>query len=167
MQYLKKSWSVVSKMAKSWWNLTRALESLQNLHFICSYCEKYLMFDLKKHRGVNFHNTEGWCKIWRKTDLWFGKWHGEYSKFSSEHLKVSKLALWWDVLIWRRKSLSLKSTEELCVMTLKNDAKFEKELTCHFKIDMRNWTNFDPGTWKSQKFPFKCAPFEQSIYCLS
>ena len=154
MQYLKKSWSVVSKMAKSWWNLTRALESLQNLHFICSYCEKYLMFDLKKHRGVNFHNTEGWCKIWRKTDLWFGKWHGEYSKFSSEHLKVSKLALWWDVLIWRRKSLSLKSTEELCVMTIKNDAKFEKELTCHFKIDMKNLMNFDPSTWKSQKFSF-------------
>ena len=30
--------------------------------------------------------------------------------------------------------MSLKFTEELCVMTMKNDAKFEKELTCHFKI---------------------------------
>ena len=26
-------------------------------------------------------------------------------------------------------------------MTMKNDAKFEKELTCQFKIDMRNLTN--------------------------
>ena len=26
--------------------------------FICSYCAKYLMFDLKKYRGVIFHNTE-------------------------------------------------------------------------------------------------------------
>ena len=39
--------------------------------------------------------------------------------------------------------MSLKSTEELCVMKMKNDAKFEEELTCHFKIDMRNLMNFD------------------------
>ena len=25
---------------------------------------------------------------------------------------------------------------------MKNDAKFEEELTCHFKIDLRNLTNF-------------------------
>ena len=48
--------------------------------------------------------------------------------------------------------MSLKFTGELCVMTMKNDAKFEEELTCHFKIDMRNLTNFDPSTRKSQKF---------------
>ena len=36
-------------------------------------------------------------------------------------------------------------------MTVKNDAKFDEELTCHFKIDMRNFTNFDPSTQKSQK----------------
>ena len=38
-------------------------------------CAKYLMFDLKKYREVIFHDTEGWCKNWRKTDLWFGKRH--------------------------------------------------------------------------------------------
>ena len=42
--------------------------------------------------------------------------------------------------------MSLKFTEELYVMTLKNDAKFEEELNCRFKIDMKNLTNFDPGT---------------------
>ena len=35
---------------------------------------------------------------------------------------------------------------ELCVMTMKNDAKTEEELTCQFKIDLRNLTNFDPST---------------------
>ena len=39
-----------------------------------------------------------------------------------------------------------------CVMSMKNDTKFEEELTCQFKIDMRNLTNFDPSTRKSQKF---------------
>ena len=50
--------------------------------------------------------------------------------------------------------MSLKSTEELCVMTMKNDAKFEEELTCQFKVDMRNLMNFDLSICKSQKFSF-------------
>ena len=33
----------------------------------------------------------------------------------------------------------------------KNDEKFEIELTCQFKIDIRNLTSFDPRTQKSQK----------------
>ena len=34
-------------------------------------------------------------------------------------------------------------------MTLKNYQKFEKELTCRFKIDIRNLTNFIPSTRES------------------
>ena len=47
--------------------------------------------------------------------------------------------------------MALKLTEELYVMTLKNNAKFEEESTCHFKTDMRNLTNFDSSTRKSKK----------------
>ena len=47
--------------------------------------------------------------------------------------------------------MSLKSTEEFCVMTMKNNAKFEEELTCHFKTDMKNLTNLDSSTQKSKK----------------
>ena len=36
-------------------------------------------------------------------------------------------------------------------MKMKNDAKSEEELTCQFKIDMRNLTNFDLSTQESQK----------------
>ena len=39
-------------------------------------------------------------------------------------------------------------------MTMKNDAKFEEELACCFKIDIRKFTNFDPSTRKSKKFVF-------------
>ena len=90
-----------------------------------SYCGKYLIFDLKKYRGVIFHDTEEWCKIWKKTDLWFWKWHEEFGKFSPEHEKVSKLGLWWDPFVQSRKRMSLKFTEELCVMTVKNDTKIK------------------------------------------
>ena len=47
--------------------------------------------------------------------------------------------------------MTLKFTEELCVMTMKNNAKFEEELTFHFKTDIRNLTNFDSSTRKSKK----------------
>ena len=39
-------------------------------------------------------------------------------------------------------------------MTMNNNAKFEGKLTLHFKIDMRNLTNFDSNTQKSQKLAF-------------
>ena len=47
--------------------------------------------------------------------------------------------------------MSLKIAGELCVMAMTNDVKFEEELTCQFNIDMRNLTNFDLSTRKSQK----------------
>ena len=31
-------------------------------------------------------------------------------------------------------------------MAVKNDVKFDEELTCQFKIDMRNLKNFDQST---------------------
>ena len=57
--------------------------------------------------------------------------------------------------------MSVKFTEELYDMTMKNDAKFEEEFTCHFKIDMRNLNNFDSNTQKSKKFAL--SSFYQSI----
>ena len=49
--------------------------------------------------------------------------------------KVSKSYVsWHKYYVWAKKS-----TEELCVITLKNDAKFEEELTSVLKNDMRNF----------------------------
>ena len=47
--------------------------------------------------------------------------------------------------------MTLKFAEELCIMAMKNNAKFKEELTCHFKTYMRNLTNFDLSTQKSKK----------------
>ena len=33
------------------------------------FCPKYMRFELKKYRGVIFHDTEQWCKIWINPDL--------------------------------------------------------------------------------------------------
>ena len=64
---------------------------------------------------------------------------------------MTKLGLWLGPFVQSMKGMTLKFTEELCVMTMKNNAKFEEELTCHFKTDMRNLTNFDSSTQKSKK----------------
>ena len=39
-------------------------------------------------------------------------------------------------------------------MTMKNNTKIDEEPTCRFKIDMRNFRNFDRSTQKSKKFVF-------------
>ena len=59
--------------------------------------------------------------------------------------------------------MRFKFTGEFCVKTFKNDAKFKEELTCQFKIDMNNLTNFDPSSPKSKKFAHQWASFEQII----
>ena len=38
--------------------------------------------------------------------------------------------------------MTLKFTGELCVMIMKNDTKFEKELTFQFKIDNEKFEEF-------------------------
>ena len=50
--------------------------------------------------------------------------------------------------------MSLKFTEKLCVMRMKNDTKIEEDLTFCFKTDMRNFTNFDSSTQKSKNLCF-------------
>ena len=39
------------------------------------------MYEFKIYRGFICHENEEWCKIWRKTDLSFQKWHEEFRKF--------------------------------------------------------------------------------------
>ena len=137
-------------------NLRQAVESPKSWNSMGYICLKTTFFHLK-------HCLQIYLTL-LSTDLWFGKWHEEYGKFFPEH---SKLGFWRDPLVQTWKSMSLKSTEELSIMTMKNYAKFKEELICHFTVDMRNLTSFDPSTWKSQTFSLNKSPFEQSIYCLS
>ena len=48
-------------------------------------------------------------------------------------------------------------------MTMKNDAKFEEELTYHFKVDMSNLTNVDPTTQKCKRNCSLMGSFNQNI----
>ena len=66
--------------------------------------------------------------------------------------KSLKIGTRWDPFIQSKKCMRSKFTGEISVTTMKNDTKFQEELTCQFKTDMRNLKNFDQSTQKSQKF---------------
>ena len=148
MQILKKNWFVISKMTRFLWIVTRALEILKLSTLIGSFCAKYIKFDLKKYREVIFHDAKEWCKIWRKTDLWFGHWHEEFGKFSPGT---------WKFQNWDFNGILLSRVGNVWASNLKKSyvswkwKKFEEELTYHFKIGMRNLKNFGPSTQKSKQ----------------
>ena len=77
IQNLKKSQFVVSKMTKI---RSEHSKGSKLYTLIGTFRAKYIMFNLKKYRGVIFHDTEESSKYWRKTDLWFGKWPEEVSR---------------------------------------------------------------------------------------
>ena len=109
---------------KEWCKIWRGIDlSVQNWHEefdefwpehskiskICTlmgcFWPKYIMFELKKYRRVMFDGTEDWCKIWRKTDLYFLKWHEEFGKFSPEHVRKSKNWVFSWVLLSKVKNV--------------------------------------------------------------
>ena len=59
--------------------------------------------------------------------------------------------------------MSHKRKGELYLMKMKRVTKFGEELTRRFKIYIKNLTNFDLTTRKSQIFSLYWFPFEQSI----
>ena len=119
-------------------NFRQAVVSPKSWNSMGYICLKTTLFHLKHYLQIYLTLPS--------TVLWLEKCYEEYRKFSPEHLKDWKLGFWWDTLIQSWKSMSLKSTEELPVITMKNDAKFGEELTCHFKVDVKNSTDFDQST---------------------
>ena len=55
----------------------------------------------------------------------------------------------------------IKTYRDLCLMTLKSDAKLEEKPICCFQND-KNLVNFDPSTDKSQKFEHGLVSFAKS-----
>ena len=115
---------------------------------------KYILFEVQKYRGVIFYDTEETFFIvmthnstvnlklihfllWTKGSYQssnFEKRHEKFGKFSPEHLK--KCQNWWNPFVQSSKGMTLKFTEELCVMAMKNNANLK-----------RNWLSISKLTW--------------------
>ena len=156
IQKLKRNWLVILKL--TWGTsqiLTRAFESLKNLSFNWLLVTKvYIVWATKVQRsylswhwGVMQILKKDWPVVWKKAwEIW------QIFTRALESVKIGTLISHQiGTFVQSREGMALKFTEELCVMTMKNNAKFEEELTFHFKTDMRNLTNFDSSTRKSKK----------------
>ena len=78
----------------------------------------------------------------------------EFNLFSCEQLKVWKFAFDGFLLLKAYKVLDEKSTEELSLMTVESDAKFEEKLALGFENDMTNLVNFNMSSGKNENLHF-------------
>ena len=125
----EKNWLVIWKMTWEIWQIfTRALETVQIGTLIGCFCPKQRMYELKIYRGVVCHENEEY-KIWRGTDLSFNIDMRNLMNFNLRTQKSKEFALWLAALIKVYNVWAKKSTEKLCLMALKIDAKFEGKLT--------------------------------------
>ena len=113
------------------------LKISKNCTLMGRFWPNYIMFGLKKYRGVMFDGTEYWWKIWRKTDLCFQKWHGEFSKFSPDHVQKSKNWGFYWVHLWKVENVWPYSLEGIYV-------SWQWCMMQHLK---RNWIVSSKLTW--------------------
>ena len=70
MQSLRKNWLVISNMTWVIWGIfTQPFKSLKITLTWALFVHKVYRVWAKKYRGVIFHDTEQWCKIWINPDL--------------------------------------------------------------------------------------------------
>ena len=119
---------------------------------------------MKKYRRVMFHDTEEWCKVWRKTDSWFQKWHEEFGEFSPNHSKVQKfhfdgLFLSKVYEVWAKKIQRSYLSWHWTVMQNLN-----KPWPCGFKNGMRNLVNLNASSGKSENLHFDVLDFPLLVW---
>ena len=101
---------VISNDTKEWWKIWRGTDLwFQNWHkefdkfwhknshvlkvhiLMSCFRPMYIMFELKKYRQAIVRNTRVGFKIYRKTDLWFGKSHEEFGRIFTRTHKILKI----------------------------------------------------------------------------
>ena len=126
IQKLKRNWLLALKLTWGIWrSLTRAFKSVKNCVLMGSLWPKDICLSYKITEELSFMTLKSDSKFEKKNELWFEKWHEKFGKFSTDHLKMSILELWWDPFARKRKCISLKFPELLCVIAMKNNVKSE------------------------------------------
>ena len=108
------------------------MRNLANFHPITQkskrFYPKFMRFEIKKYRGVIFHDTEQWCKIWIDPDLVVSKmtWGIGWTFIRApKSLKYCTLMEKFEILyIFFAQSIhcfSKKISEEFCVLQSLNE----------------------------------------------
>ena len=155
MQSLKKNWLVVSNMTWGiWWIFTQPLGSFCPKCAYSLYTLFVQRFELQKYRGIIFHDTKQWYKIWINPDLVVSKMAWAIGWTFIRALKCLKNYTLVDSFCPKHIMFQLENFRGVCVMTLKGDAKFKGKLTYGLKNDIRNLVNFHASSRKSENLHF-------------
>ena len=161
------SWDIALLYFFSWnfiWFLQKEPIKVQNFRFltaqvkfhqICtsigSFYWKYIKFQVKKYRGVISHDTEEWCKIWRKIDLFVSKMTRIWWILISALKSLKNWTLIDPFPIGRAKYITFDLKKYRGVIFHDTEeSKFEEKLTCGLGNNMSNMENFHQSTRKSQ-----------------
>ena len=129
-------------------------KSKKNLILMGSFWAKYILFELKKYRGIIFHETEERYKIWRGINLSFQNWHKEFDKIWVEHSKFSKIFILMGSFWAKYILLELKKYRGIIFHETGEGYKIWRGINLSFQNWHKELTKFEPGTRKSQKFWF-------------
>ena len=143
------------------------LKVSKTLILMCSFWEKYILFEPKKYSEVIFHETEEGYKIWRGIDSSFQNWHKKFDKFWPERSKVRKVFTLMSSLWAKYILFELKKFRGVMFHETEEGYKIWRGIDFLFQNWHKNFDKMWPSARKSKKFSFKRASLEQSIYCLS
>ena len=88
------------------------------------------MYELKIYRGFLRHDNEEWCKIWREINLSIQNSHEKFLKILTQTLENLKILRFNGLLLTKVHHVWAKeSNEELFLMALNTDTKFEGKMT--------------------------------------
>ena len=88
---------------------------------------------MKRWRRVLSHNTEELCKVWKKTDSLFQKWHGNLVNLNASsrksvnlHFDVLLLSIAYKVSDKKDRRIISHDTKDRSTLWRKTDFLFEK-----------------------------------------
>ena len=114
-------------------------------------CWNYVKFQLKKYKRVMSHDTEKWCKIWRKVDLLLQK-RQEFGEFWPKYSKVSKICFLTGSFCAKYITFHLKTYRGVIFHDNEEWCKLEEKLNCGLENDMMNLGNFNQNAQKPQNW---------------
>ena len=117
-----------------------------------SFWAKYILFELKKYRGVIFYETEKEYKIWRGMDLSFQNSHKKFDKFWPEYSKVLQIFTLLGSLWVKYTFLELKKYRGVIFHKTEEGYKVWRGFDLLFQVWHKDLTNFDLSSQKSQNF---------------
>ena len=157
MQNLKKNWLLVWKMTWGIWQIfirytcmsykrTRSTQKSQK------FVPEYIMFELKKNRGVMFDCTQDWFKVWSKTGMCFQKMTWETWQIFTRALESLQIETLMASFCLKLEMYELKIYRGVMCHDNEEWCKIWRGIDLSVQIWHEEFDNFDPSTQKSQKF---------------